>query len=992
MQNAILKITALAGVVGLGFLVVLQAQRGLSDTHSESIAEQALDDLANDDVSLGSAGFAPFADDPFASQDAEEIDTNQIDNENPAEGQTEPSLFQFASQSDSRAELETAAYDDDVALEEISGELLAQTSGQDSVRSEEPGRLNFRDVIPSRSQTPQPSGLDFRAVVPQRNSGGNADADEFQRGTLNINSNSSSGEGTPTTNIDPFDPFASELSGDARPTTEPAPVSDTATSGSAFLKELDGSSPTNNSEGSTGPGFNPVIRSAESSDPFASDVPAGASSSTHESDRSSAGPSLLMVPNVEGESVFEPSKVEGQAVEDSFEPGPTTPTVEENPFAHTVPTADDATGPALFGADSSQQVPRGDVNSDASTSAQAGSGTKPSFGDYRIDSRSMPTDSSSEPEQAPTLIERPVVRSLAPEFRLPQEEQVTASSNGDSSVPPLDLSESSTSTVASDSSAPSNESTTGAPFLAPQLSGADSETTTATSESVLIAPRSSAEATSPKELTPPPEATQLNIVGSELSTVADEQDAFAGAGTVRRDVPQGQLRPQLTIEKLAPPRASLGQAMVYSIVIRNIGQTDATKVVVEDQIPKGTRLTGTIPRAELIDKKLIWRLGTVAPGREERLSVRVIPTAEGTIGSVATVNFVAEVAAKTTVIAPKLHLEMTAPKQAKIGENVVFDFKLSNNGNAEASGVFLRDVIPAGFQHPDGNDLEYEVGKLPPGESQEIRLTLVAVSAGEISNRAVVTADGGVKTEVSAPIVVAGSRFSITRTGPGKQLSGRATEYTNTVTNESNTPIVAANIIEQVPDGMEFVEATLEGQYDPQSRTITWRIDKLGPGQSATVNSKLIPKLSGSYENIVRVQDRYGAESQVSTQTEVVGFPSLTVDVPETTGAVVAGEFAKVTLRVKNRGSAAATNVAVTVIVPPQLELTEVVSPIQYNKGTNGVQFEAIPSLDAQTESVIELKLHAKSAGDTRLQIQIDSDQMQRPLVQEQAVVVFTNE
>lgn len=94
----------------------------------------------------------------------------------------------------------------------------------------------------------------------------------------------------------------------------------------------------------------------------------------------------------------------------------------------------------------------------------------------------------------------------------------------------------------------------------------------------------------------------------------ENSESIAGDGTVRADSPRGPQRPELKIEKIAPPNATLNQPMVYTIVIRNVGDSAANAVVVEDQIPMGTKLSGTIPRAELTGKKLIWRLGASSRG------------------------------------------------------------------------------------------------------------------------------------------------------------------------------------------------------------------------------------------------------------------------------------------------------------------------------------------------------------------------------------------
>ena len=54
----------------------------------------------------------------------------------------------------------------------------------------------------------------------------------------------------------------------------------------------------------------------------------------------------------------------------------------------------------------------------------------------------------------------------------------------------------------------------------------------------------------------------------------DPAPDFQGDGTVSEQAPLGPQRPQLSIEKVAPPNALLGQPLVYSILVRNIGASE----------------------------------------------------------------------------------------------------------------------------------------------------------------------------------------------------------------------------------------------------------------------------------------------------------------------------------------------------------------------------------------------------------------------------------
>src|SRR5439155_14922564 len=137
-----------------------------------------------------------------------------------------------------------------------------------------------------------------------------------------------------------------------------------------------------------------------------------------------------------------------------------------------------------------------------------------------------------------------------------------------------------------------------------------------------------------------------------------------------------------TIDKIAPPTAVLGRPMVYHIEVRNVGSISAHQVVVEDVVPPGLKIDGSIPQARLNDGRLIWKLGTLAPGQQKKISVKAIPQAEGTLSSVATVNFSGDADSPASTPAssvpasnglqsntpgPKLKFDVIAPRQAAVG-------------------------------------------------------------------------------------------------------------------------------------------------------------------------------------------------------------------------------------------------------------------------------------------------------------------------------------
>lgn len=446
----------------------------------------------------------------------------------------------------------------------------------------------------------------------------------------------------------------------------------------------------------------------------------------------------------------------------------------------------------------------------------------------------------------------------------------------------------------------------------------------------------------------------------------------------------------MTIEKLAPPSAELGQPLIYSVVVKNVGGSPATQVTVEDRIPRGTRLVGTAPQAELIDRRLVWRkLGTLQPGEERKISIKVIPEEEGPIGSVAKVSFISEVTAEIVVRAPKLTLAVVPHGEVKVGETIPLVFKLSNPGDGAASNVILRCILPEGLQHPAGNDLEYTVGELKAKETREVRLEVAATKPGRLSHQTIVTADGNLSTESRTAIEVVGEDLLLTRSGHDRVYLGRNAVFTNSVTNEGQSAANNVELTEGVPAGFQFVSASHGGTYSASDRMVRWKLGALPPGGSATVSVTLVAKEIGEFDTTVTAAGQTGSAATVRPVVSIEGYPALALERLGEERLVGVGETVTTKIQLQNRGSAEARGVSVTIDLPTELKLVSATGPSQYRLEGQRLTFEPIGSVAARGSAAYELVLEAQSPGDSRIEMQISADHLRRPVRHDEALQVL---
>src|SRR5207302_1870410 len=191
----------------------------------------------------------------------------------------------------------------------------------------------------------------------------------------------------------------------------------------------------------------------------------------------------------------------------------------------------------------------------------------------------------------------------------------------------------------------------------------------------------------------------------------------------------------------------------------NVGTVPAQQVRVEDELPAGTRLLGAEPAAAAQGERLAWVLDGLPPGAERRIKVQVQPAGEGDWTGSATVSVAASSSWRTRVTRSSLTLavSVTGPETVAVGQQAVFQIRVSNTGTQTLTGLLLRERVPPRLQHPAGPELEATLDALEPGKTRVINLTTRAVQPGQFTNDALVITPDGQQAEAHATFQVLGT-------------------------------------------------------------------------------------------------------------------------------------------------------------------------------------------------------------------------------------------
>ena len=465
-----------------------------------------------------------------------------------------------------------------------------------------------------------------------------------------------------------------------------------------------------------------------------------------------------------------------------------------------------------------------------------------------------------------------------------------------------------------------------------------------------------------------------------------------GTGRPGERLLEGPQSPSVTIQKLAPEEIQVGRRCTFAIRVQNTGQRTAQGVVVHDEIPLGTELVGTAPRASVSGSKVLWDIGTLSVGEERTVEMELIPTEEGELGSVASVTFAAQASAKARCTRPELALRLSSKPQVHAGEQHLVQIEVSNPGSGEATGVMLLETVPEGVSHEAGPALEFEVGSLAPGESRSLELILTAEAAGKVSNVMTARADAGLQVQAGCDFEVIAPALQVSVEGPKKRYLERPATYQVSIDNPGTASAKEVELVTQLPKGLQFVSANNMGEYDPGSHSVHWSLAELPANERGTVELVALPIETGEHTLQVSTKASEGLQDVTEAHVQVDGIVALMFEVVDLESPVEIGGETTYEIRVVNQGSKSAANVQVGAIMPQGMRAISGQGETRHAIQGERVVFAPLAQLAPKAESVFRIQAQGLRAGDQRVRVQVVSDEVRQPITKEVSTRVYADQ
>ena len=341
--------------------------------------------------------------------------------------------------------------------------------------------------------------------------------------------------------------------------------------------------------------------------------------------------------------------------------------------------------------------------------------------------------------------------------------------------------------------------------------------------------------------------TNSLVVGNKTSTV---------------DVDVPEIIPSKDADNMYP---NFGDSIDYTITVNNIGKADAKHVVVVDRLDKGLKYVSSSHNGvyDEATHTVTWVVD-IAAGSSLDLTVTASAEEYGVLTNIVSVG---DKSASVDVNVPEIIPNKTADiENPNFGDNVTYTVTVTNDGNADAKAVVVRDVLGKDLKFVSAtgtytfdevtNTITWTVD-VYAGKTETFTVVATVINYGNVTNSLVV----GNKTfnkNVTVPEITPDKTVDNENPNFGDDLT-----YTVTVKNEGNGNANDVIIVDALGKGLEYVSST--GNYDNKTNTITWKVD-LASGETKTFT--VVAKIIG-YTDVTN-------EVTVGNKTAAV-----TVDIPE---------------------------------------------------------------------------------------------------------------
>lgn len=464
----------------------------------------------------------------------------------------------------------------------------------------------------------------------------------------------------------------------------------------------------------------------------------------------------------------------------------------------------------------------------------------------------------------------------------------------------------------------------------------------------------------------------------------------AESTSVTRAIPTGDTRTSaIELRKEIPLEVVVGKQYTYLIHVRNLTPDTLGNVVVYETFPPDqATLKASAPQAEFgKGEQAMWLLGDLPPKTTRTIRVAALAQADGTIGQCTDVTYDQTLCTQTKAVSPKLELTLRMPATVTVCDPISVRLRVRNTGTGPARNAVLTHKLPDGLTSKRGQNVAFRLDALPAGQSRELSFTAQAQRAGAYRTRATVTASGGLEAADTARVTVSQPMISLDMSGPETARIGKSVRYAVTLSNPGETAANRARVRFPVSPKLRFTNASHGGRVI--DGVVVWHLDRLSAGKQRVFHADFKTAGAGAVTATARAEAECAARVDARARTTIRGIPAILLEVVDRNDPVGVGESERYTIKATNQGTATATNITIACTLENNMELVNAGGATTATTAENALRFAPLSRMAPGEHATWTVVVRALKRGDTRFAVEMTSDQLERPVTENEATQIY---
>jgi uncharacterized repeat protein (TIGR01451 family) len=440
----------------------------------------------------------------------------------------------------------------------------------------------------------------------------------------------------------------------------------------------------------------------------------------------------------------------------------------------------------------------------------------------------------------------------------------------------------------------------------------------------------------------------------------------------------------LGVEVQGPTAGTPQQPFSPTLVVTNHGRDVLASVRVELPVPPSARVLTCEPQAERAGDRLVWLIGNLEGGGERRLRVELLPAQPGELHLIPSASFAAALGLRTSIVRPPFALNVSGPETAAAGDRVIFAIQVGNHTTDPMRLVQIRCQLGAGLWHAQGELIEADLpGGLAAGELKTIHLQAETRGTGRLQVQVTAAADGRHTASSQHYVAVNEPALAVAVEGPRRGMMGHQLAYRIEVSNPGKAAAAGVKLRQSLPQGVEFVTASTQANYDPKSQTITWSLGELAGGQRQSVTFQVKAAQVGDWAMPVTLLADAMTEVRQTHSVHVDAAPALAVEASADDDPLDQGRETTYEVRIFNQAATPAGEVCLSVRLPEQLSLVSAQGPTKERGTGQTILFEPLQQLRGRTSAVYKLRVKGAKVGAGRVSVEVSAAGLATPVQRE---------